>query len=494
MTPGARWSRALAGVGAALVLTSCAARARPRPALAEARPAASALTVLAADVAAITGGQPRATWGIAVRSLRSGESLLSHNAAALLVPGSVSKIPVAAGAAAAVGWDYAFVTTVEGTGPVEAGVLHGDVVIRGSGDPSLQGDGGVDLSAALVEALLRRGVRRIAGRVVADDNALEEPRPGLAWSWDDLGTVSGTLVGGVNLGENVTRIQVSPGPAAGAPARLAPPADDPDFVLHNESLTGPPGSPRTIWAERRPGTPGLTVAGSLAADAPPGPLAVSVGNPTAWAARVVRTRLVAAGIDVAGPAVDLDDVSPVSPGDVLVTVTSRPLRELVRPMLKRSINLYAEALLRVPGGVAGRDAAAGIAALRPRLTTWGVPDGAMRLVDGSGLSRFNLASADALVAVLAAHWEGGASPLVDALPVAGVDGTLATRLRGTPAAGNLRGKTGTMTHVRSLAGYVTSADGEPLAFAILVNNFEGSPAAVTAAVDAVAARLAAFRR
>jgi D-alanyl-D-alanine carboxypeptidase/D-alanyl-D-alanine-endopeptidase (penicillin-binding protein 4) len=455
------------------------------------------LAVLATDLDALIDrpGHQRATWGISVRSLRTGERLYVRNAGTLLVPASALKIATATAAVAAVGWDFAFTTTVEAAGAIEAGVLRGDLVLRGTGDPSTLGEGGPDIVAALVDALRQRGVTRIEGRVIADDSGVEEPRPGLAWSWDDLGTATGALTGALNATENVARIVVGPGPTAGAIPRIEPLADDLEMAIANGGLTGAPGTPRTLWVERRPGEAALTLAGSIAVDAAPVTLIVSVGNPTAWVARLVRARLIAAGIAVDGSALDADGLETVPTGERLVSLSSRPLRELVRPMLKRSVNVYGEAIVRLAAGPdSAREMAAAGAAIRGRLREWGVGEDAVRIADGSGLSRFNLSTADALTGILAAAWDGGASPLVGALPVAGVDGTLAERMKGTVAAGNVRAKTGTMTHVRSLAGYVTTADGEPLAFAIIANNFEGPAAGVTATIDAIATRLAGLRR
>lgn len=504
MRPLARPSRLLASALAVLLLGACA-KAKPgqTPGTAGSRPASLSpsapppLAVLATDLDALIDrpGHQRATWGIAVRSLRTGERLYARNAGTLLVPASALKIATATAAAAAVGWDFVFTTTVEAAGTIEAGVLRGDLVLRGTGDPSTLSEGGPDIVAALVDVLRQRGVTRIEGRVIADDSGVEEPRPGLAWSWDDLGTATGALSGALNATENVARVTVVPSVAPGLPVRIDLPVDDPEMAVANRARTGAPGSSQTIWAERRPGEGALTIAGSLAADARPTLLTVAVENPTLWTARLVRTRLVAAGIAVDGSALDADGLLTVPTGERLVSLSSRPLRELVRPMLKRSVNVYGEAIVRLAAGPDGaREMAAAGAAIRGRLREWGVGEDAVRMVDGSGLSRFNLSTADALTGILAAAWDGGASPLVGALPVAGVDGTLAERMKGTVAAGNVRAKTGTMTHVRSLAGYVTTADGEPLAFAVLVNNFEGTGAAAVATIDAVAARLAEFRR
>lgn len=464
-----------------------------------AEPVPPALAALHRDIAALLDGPglQRATWGIAVQSLRTGERLFEHNPRTLLVPGSVMKVVTAAAVGAAVGWDHTFTTTVEAVGAIDAGTLNGDLVLRGGGDPSTLGDGGTDLASAIRDALAARGVSRITGRVVGDDSAAEEPRPGLAWSWDDLGTASGAISGALNATENVTRIIVRPGTAPGQPATVEPPADDLAMLIVNRSTTGAAGSPQTLWAERRPGEAGLAIEGSLAHETRPVILTVAVGNPTLWTARLVRSRLIATGVVVDGDAVDVDDLREVpASGEVLVAVPSRPLAAIVTPMLKRSINMYADALLRLATGKDGpRETPAALAAVGRRLREWGVAEDAATIVDGSALSRRNLLSAEALVAVLAHERDGvNASPLLQALPVAGVDGTLAERMKGTPAGGNVRAKTGTMTGVRSLAGYVTTRDGEPLAFAVVVNNYEGAAPVAVTAIDMIAVRLAGFSR
>jgi serine-type D-Ala-D-Ala carboxypeptidase/endopeptidase (penicillin-binding protein 4) len=181
---------------------------------------------------------------------------------------------------------------------------------------------------------------------------------------------------------------------------------------------------------------------------------------------------------------------------VLFTHRSRPLGDIARPLLKDSINIYGEALMRLnaaPGALPTNDAA--LEGLRKRLELWGVTIDSQQLVDGSGLSRRDTISADALLVVLERMEDrAGQSPFVAGLPIAGVDGSLSGRMKGTAAEGNVRAKTGTMSNIRSLAGYVTTRDGERLAFVIMINNFEGTGANANAALDAVAVRLASFSR
>jgi D-alanyl-D-alanine carboxypeptidase/D-alanyl-D-alanine-endopeptidase (penicillin-binding protein 4) len=168
----------------------------------------------------------------------------------------------------------------------------------------------------------------------------------------------------------------------------------------------------------------------------------------------------------------------------------------VQPLLKDSINLYAEAVLRLATGRnALRTTGAALDATRVRLESWGIPRDAIQIVDGSGLSRRNVVAPETLLAILLRAYDpSGSSPFMRGLPVAGRDGTLASRMRSTAAEGNVLAKTGTLSNVRTLAGYVKTAEGEPLAFVVMVNNFEGSGSDAVSAIDRLAVRLAAFSR
>jgi D-alanyl-D-alanine carboxypeptidase/D-alanyl-D-alanine-endopeptidase (penicillin-binding protein 4) len=207
---------------------------------------------------------------------------------------------------------------------------------------------------------------------------------------------------------------------------------------------------------------------------------------------------VASGIDVTGAAADGDDVGLNSPdaASILYTYQSHALSDIARPLLKESINLYGEAVQRLnASGPPPRTNDQALEGMKQRLVSWGVPADAFQLVDGSGLSRRDVVTPEALLTVLTRMYDpAGVSPWMTALPVAGVDGTLAMRMKGTPGENNVRAKTGTMSNVRSLAGYVTTRGGEAFAFVAMVNNFEGAGGQANAALDAIAIRLASFSR
>ena len=487
-------------------LSGCA---KSRPAVTPSPPPVDPVQQIRDAITATTRrpGVEHGVWGIVVHSLDRDERLYALNADTLLVPASVAKLVTVATAAEARGWDYRFETTlglsgaildVLGAGPDDLGILKGDLLVTGSGDPTIGGRGGEDLGA-WIDALKAHGIRRVDGRVIGDDDNIEEPRPALAWAWDDLGYATGALFGALNLAENRMTVTVEPGRTAGEAALLGTDSFATARLLINRVVTGDPSSPRLLWPEQRPGERALSIAGSIPAGATPARLSVSAGNPTFWFASVLRARLIEAGIPVLDTAYDVDDLDGPIDRSAFTTVhvhRSPPLRDIVQPLLKDSINLYAEAVMRLnASGSAVPTNDAALEGLRQRLASWGIPAAGQQLVDGSGLSRRNVITAESLMAVLRRMYDADASsPWMTALPVAGIDGSLASRMRGTAAEGNLRAKTGTMSNVRSLAGYLRTRDGERLAFAIMVNNFEGAGAAATDAVDAMAVHLASFSR
>jgi D-alanyl-D-alanine carboxypeptidase/D-alanyl-D-alanine-endopeptidase (penicillin-binding protein 4) len=242
----------------------------------------------------------------------------------------------------------------------------------------------------------------------------------------------------------------------------------------------------------------LEIDGAMPVGHVPTTLTVSVDNPTLFFASAFRQALIARGITVAGPAADIDDVhdAPVRRQTPIASHRSAPLSTLAVRLMKTSQNLYGETLLKTLAPASPRTAERGRAEALAALEPFGVAADGLIQRDGSGLSRYDLVTADALASILShvAQDERMREPFEETLPIAGRDGTLANRMQGTIAEGNARAKTGSMSNVRCLSGYVTGASGEPLVFSILVNNFEVSGSTVTDAADRIVVRLAGFAR
>ena len=496
-------NRRITAIAAALAATACATATRPASHSPPSPPAAPALTTLSRDLDAILAAPAlqHGYWGVVVRSLDSGETLYAVNARKLMLPASSMKVVTLAAAADKLGWDFRYDTTLHASGAIENGILQGDLVAVGSGDPSLTvADGNADrVFAGWAGALKERGIRAIAGRIVGDDNQFEDETLGFGWSWDDLPDDYAAGVGALQFNENAARVTVAPGPAPGdsAAVAMAPPGSG--LTVVNGVLTGPAGGAASIATRRLPGTTTLELRGSIAAGAAAATLDVAVDNPTLFFVSALRRALIANGIDVRGEAVDIDALQgprPKPSGAPLAAWKSPPLAELAVRLMKISQNQYAETLLKTMSEGAVKSAASGRTAALAILHGWGVQPAELIMRDGSGLTRYDFVSPEALVTILA-HVYGDAKlrgPFEASLPVAGRDGTVANRMKGTPAEGNARAKSGSMTGVRSLSGFVTSAGGEPLAFAIVANNFETPPDVVNAATDAIVVRLANWAR
>ncbi|MGE3191814.1 MAG: D-alanyl-D-alanine carboxypeptidase/D-alanyl-D-alanine-endopeptidase [Vicinamibacterales bacterium] len=442
-----------------------------------------------------------AQWAAHVYSLQHGETLYSYNAFQLMLPASTEKLFTVAGSAAALGWDYRFTTRLLATGPLAPdGTLAGDLVVVGDGDPTINPRhperwGVFDEWAA---ELARHGVRVIDGHLVGDDRAFAAPGWGAGWSWDDLQYGYAAPVGALQYNENEIEVEVGPGMDAGARAIITTAPRGSELVIDYDVTTGPPGSAPSLWLSRVPGASLLGVHGTVPAGGPAVTLMASVPNPTRLYVNALREALGRHGIFVSSTAVDVDDL-PAPPdldaATVLLVDHSPPLSEIADVTLKWSRNLYAETLLyAMAPAEAPATPGAGIDRLREVVRPWGVFPEFFLPRDGSGLSRYDTVTADSLVWLLTYLWSdpGFDMQIRSALPVAGESGTLARRLAGTPAAGRVRAKTGSMTGVRTLAGYLTTLDGETLAFSILVNNYRVPGAQIDAVIDRALERLVAF--
>jgi len=445
-----------------------------------------------------------AVWGVLIRSLRTGETLFALNPGTFLMPASNMKVVTMAAAAERLGWDFTFTTNVFATGPVEGAVLKGDLVVVGSGDPSLGGrpTEGPSVVERWADQIRARGITRIEGRIIGDDNVFDDEGLGQGWSWDYLAHDYATPVGGLDFNENVVRLSFAPGPTSGAPVTVTAKPEGSGLAIEAAVATAPQGGETDIRVTRQPGSRQLGVTGLLPAGRIDVTRAVSVDNPTEFMVGAFRQALIGRGVDVAGSAIDVDALQAppdVIAGEPLVSYASPPLSEIGKVLLKASQNLYADTLLKAIGRPADGGPSTtreGRKVLREVLEGWGIAQDRYIQADGSGLSRYNYLTASVLVEVLTRMYSDGRhrAAFTDGLPVAGVDGTIAGRMKETKAQGNARAKTGSIANARALSGYVTSADGEPLVFSMIVNNFNVPQSQADAIIDRAVVRLAEFRR
>jgi D-alanyl-D-alanine carboxypeptidase/D-alanyl-D-alanine-endopeptidase (penicillin-binding protein 4) len=266
--------------------------------------------------------------------------------------------------------------------------------------------------------------------------------------------------------------------------------------------TAAAGVPPAIDYRRRLDQPVLEVSGTIAAGSAPLERTVAVVNPTIFFAQSLKDGLVARGIAINGEAADLDDIagSPAATAErrTIVETKSPSLGDIGTVLMKVSQNLYAETLVKAIGASRGGLGTfeGGLTGVRGALATWGVPGDGYVIADGSGLSRYNYLAASTVIAVLERKYkdDGHRDAFVATLPIAGKDGSLATRMQRTRAAGNAVAKTGSISNVRSLSGYVRTRDGEMLVFSILANDFVIPSATVNWITDLAVEHLANFTR
>ncbi len=456
--------------------------------------------------------QPRfagARWGIEVVSLDSGRVLYAHRADQLLQPASTAKLFTAALSLATLGADYRIPTQLLGRGRVHHGRLNGPLILRGMGDPTLGTASSRDWADQLASQLTARGIKRVRGDLIADDSYFSGPWFGSGWEADDLQSGFAVPASALSVGENVVDVTVTPAASAGLAASLTLDPIDGIPQLRGQITTVLPDAPSDINLYRAPGDSHLYAFGTIAAHAPTQHYKLAVVDPARLAGQQLRQAMMRQGIHLGGSVRVLhwpqDDAALLAHADRLGEVWSPPLMEILQRGLKRSQNLYLQNLLLSVGvHEQANDPATGftsseghaIHALQQLLAKIGIAPSASLLDEGTGLSRRDLVTPDALVHLLvylAAQPYG--ERLRNALPIAGVDGTLHGRMRGTAAENNLHAKTGSMTYVDSLAGYVTSAAGERLAFAIVLNNYQPPAEGPSASsdVDAVALLLANYR-
>lgn len=540
----------------AQVLPQATPTAQPTPQPTPAAPAPRTLETLRARIAQVLA-RPElapARFTIKVASLDTGAVLFEEDAGKLMMPASNMKLYTISAALDRLGPDFRFVTSVYANERPDAkGRVGGDLVVYGRGDPSFAtrfaGNGdyfkGINELAARVVAA---GVKRIDGNLIGDESYFTGPALGYGWEWDDLQWYYGAPVSALTVNDNCVDIFVKPGEREGAagivtagPAFLGFPTiyggavdeqtarrTDAPLAVVNRTVTAPRGTKRAITIERPLGQNYVEVGGSIPVGDAGWTDSITTARPALLFASMLRAALERQGVQIKGRTQTTDARQRELmrlPFDAtrLVEIARRespPFSEIAAQTLKPSQNLYTELILRAlgrqsppppaptptptdatqataqPAPTPDRRTSAqlGSATVLQFLREAGVRDVEhLSLVDGSGLARQDLISAESTVALLTyMSRHRYAQVFRDALPVAGVDGTLRGRFKGPPAAGNLRAKTGTLANVSSLSGYVTSAAGERLVFSMNVNHYTDEHVPRTNLMDQIAVLLASF--
>lgn len=454
--------------------------------------------------------QTVADWGIYAVNLMTGKAIIEYNADKLFLPASNTKLYTTSAALNLLGSDYRYRTHILATGPIRNGVLEGDLVILGHGDPTWSArfyeDDPTFVFRDWADSLKSHGILTITGDIIGVDAIFDDFPLGSGWIWDYASYYYSAQVAGLSFNENTLDVTIEPGMVGEPPAIIPSPVTayvelennlitldtlalldslgiidtfglreslaDQDTVNLPDTLEFPGFNWDFI---RVRGSNRIVFTGHFPADDTV-ETGTSVEDPVLYAATVLLETLVANNIKIRGTGRSLylyqDGKSAMIPlGDTLFVYHSPPLDEIVYYLNKDSQNFMAEDLLRTMGTLTGRGGSGmrGRRMAKPVWAAMGVDTNTTYLTDGSGLSSYNRITPRNTVNLLM-HMRSD-SAFVQSLPIAGVDGTLKNMMKGTSAEGRVFAKTGTLRHVRALSGYAQNLKGDWIVFSILVNDY-----------------------
>lgn len=437
--------------------------------------------------------------GVKIVSLNSGKTVYEQDGDKYFMPASNMKNFTVATAMEKLGPDYRFVTRVfAGSLPDANGTIKGDLRVLGGGDISIStaffGTTPTDPETyykgidRLVDAIARAGVKKVDGNIVGDESYFKGFYIPPTWEWDDLQWDYGAEVSALPINDNAVDIKVTPSKDRGpCIVSISPP--NTLFRVINTCVTTAIPSERRLTVNKTIDRNILEVSGTMPPDDKGFAGSITVTHPAELFVAILKQRLEKRGIEVRGVSKLRDSDSELySSQKQLTTLESVPFAEIAAKTMKPSQNLYTETILRVLGevefakisptlgpcitGCVRADSSdLGIGIVKDFLGSIGIPTDAVVQHDGCGMSRHDQVTPNSIVALYMymAKQSRNAQAWRDSLSIGGEDGTLRTRFKGTRAAGNIRGKTGTIDQVSALSGYMSTAGGEPVVLSIIVN-------------------------
>lgn len=409
------------------------------------------------------------TTGIMVKSLADGRVLYEKNTSQLLIPASNLKLLTSAAALGLLGPDYTVKTALYAENDItEDGVINGDIYIKGGGDPVFTYS---DLNK-MAEALYLKGVRAISGRIVCDDSMFDNIRYGRGWLKDYESYSYAAQVSALNLNSNCIDVWVHPNTKENRKAIINLKPATSYFTIINNCATSKKGTAKKISIMRIHRQNTIIITGQIPIGYIPSSAeeSITVNYPGLFTGTILKELLNKAGISAAGKV-----QRGIAPNNAVEIISheSPSISDLIRAMNKPSSNLIAECLLKMTGAKLKNEGSSkvGIEAFKDFFAAAMMDIKGINQVDGSGLSKLNgvtIANIIALLEFMHSHKDSAA--YINSLPIAGIDGTMKSRLKGTSAEGITKAKTGTLSGVSSLSGYTQNADGEDIVFSIIMNN------------------------
>lgn len=427
-----------------------------------------------------------AHWGILARSLSDQRVIWARNETLHFVPASNLKLFTTAVSLLRLGPDYQYVTKLVAHGRIEGGILHGSLIVRASGDPSISArfypGGAVGVFQEWAEMLVARGIKEIRGGVIIDESLFDTQYLGSGWFWDDEPFGYSAQISAFSVNDNCIELAVMADSKEGQPGVVEVTPRTNYVRVINETRTAGAGR-SSVGVSRQRGTNDIVVSGTISPLDGPKKFLLTVHGPGLFGGTLLKEVLTSKGIVVRGNAGIANDSEVVPRNDELLLVShvSLPLSTIISHVNKASHNLSAELLFRTLGAVYyGKGTSPnGTRVMLETLERAGVIAEEIAIRDGSGLSRLSMVTPFQIVDLLEFMYHQPAFIyFYNSLPVAGADGTLSVRMAGTCAEGRVRAKTGFSTHTGSLSGYVKIKDGEMLAFSMLTNNNPYAPSEI----------------
>lgn len=430
---------------------------------------------------------------LAVIDAETGNPVITFNHEKSLIPASVAKLITSAAALEILGPAHTFKTIAGYTGNLDRdkGILSGDIIIRGGGDPALGSEYFSDHYGAFIDKwadeIRGLGIRRVEGRVIVDDSYYDyQPVPG-KWLWEDAGNYYGAGVYGLSIFDNTYRIHFATGTDSGSVRLLHIDPPECGRGLINRLQAG--GDTDMGYVFAAPYSEEGWIEGTIPAGRNEFILKASISDPPMLLAELLSKRLTSSGITVNGNPSTARIQNNYKPADMVTfsVISSPPLSDILKVLNHESVNLFAEHLLKELGKFSEGEgtSAAGIRVIGGFINSKGLDAEGLFLVDGSGLSPLNGISSGILAGLLVKMKKESSSfpEFYSSLPDAGKNGTLKNYFRDDIFANNLKAKTGSMTRVRSFAGYFTTNSGKEMAFSVIVNNFTGPSKELISAVE-----------
>jgi len=440
-------------------------------------------------------------WGVKVQYPNTGEVIYERNPGKLFMPASNMKLYTTAAALWMLGPQYKYVTDFVTSGSIdEKGVLQGDLIIKGSGDPSWSWrffDGNYDsVMVIFIDSLKARGITSIDGNIIGDDNIFDDQDLGYGWSWDDETYYYAAQLSGLSYSENYIDFDLVPDSLNPGNRVSIIPKPMTDYLNVRNELVTVSSDTSTEWDYGRDRTTNNAwFKGNYRLEKGETETTITIHNPTLYTVHVLKERLRDAGIAVSGDPLDVDDLPDSLNYDEmshLFTYHSHPLSDIIRKVNRPSQNFIAESLQKTLGAEFGKEGSSyeGRKIEMMLFDSLGMDTHNIKLRDGSGLARHNLVSPNATASLLQAMWEHPfRSYYMESLPLSGVTGTIRKRALGTAAEGNVRAKTGTIGWVRALSGYTWTQSGEPVIFTIMINHYTIPTSQINTYLDQIMAML-----